>query len=188
MSSYSFPISSFTNGVSSHNLSHEVLDSLGFTFASFSLYNEDYTITFSQTLSPTEETTFNTIVANHNPATHTYTEYSQVNAIGTGQPCVQTNYKSIGKVFYNGKHINQLVNIKVVSYSSVAGSYSIRVYNLSSHNVIAEATFTNTSEQINDMGTLSNIPTSDNILDIQVKVSSQQVRAYVDTITFNYNK
>ena len=63
-----------------------------------------------------------------------------------------------------------ITSFKIISYINTGtGSYSVRVYNKTNSTVIAEKTFTNVTQTLNDMGTVANIPSAFAIIEVQFK-------------------
>lgn len=91
-------------------------------------------------------------------------------------------YRTAAKFIFNGTtELGTPVKIKVayqVQQSSKPGS--IRIYDYTNGNVIAEKTHLNsTSENIVDLGSLSNLPSSQAVFEVQMKTtsSSKWIRA-----------
>jgi len=89
------------------------------------------------------------------------------------------------------ENINTISNISVLSYmDNKADSYDVRVYDITNDNIIAEKNFTNTSMEINDLGTLSNLPTNDAIFEVQVKINASKLswsKAYIKEVNVFYS-
>lgn len=81
-----------------------------------------------------------------------------------------TSYTKILELSVPGENSNALLGIKVISYKDGSvDSYDVRALNVSTSQVIAEANFTNNTPRINDLGSLSNLPASEGIIEILIK-------------------
>lgn len=81
-----------------------------------------------------------------------------------------TTYTKILELSVPGESNNALQNIKVISYKDGSvDSYDVRALNIETSQVVAEANFTNVVPQINDLGTLSNLPANEGIIEILIK-------------------
>ena len=79
-----------------------------------------------------------------------------------------TTYSTVGSFSFDSEVI--IKSIKIVSrMESGITSYDLRIFDTTNSKTLAEVNFANTSDQINDMGTLSNIPVVDAIFEIQAK-------------------
>lgn len=93
------------------------------------------------------------------------------------------SYKKIGSFIYAGSVYSGINAIRVLSYCQGMDDYDIRVFDVSNNNVIAEGNFTNTTIQINDMGEIDNIPSTDAIFEVQVKGDRGNRWIYIDSMT-----
>src|SRR3989304_9325209 len=126
-------------------------------------------IIFSSALSGAEETQLNSLISSYS-----YQQMFETKNIVTVNPKVESvntdSYRRIMVYIYPGNVYNTINNIKVVSYmDSGITSYDIQIRNATNGTTIVTKNLTNTAEQINDLGTLSNIPNSEARLEISVK-------------------
>jgi len=86
----------------------------------------------------------------------------------------KTSYYTVDQVNYNGARFDEIFEIKVISRCTKnSTTYGVRVYDVNAQEVIAERTdLTNQQTQINELGTIQYQPSTDTILDIQIKVIS----------------
>lgn len=79
-----------------------------------------------------------------------------------------TSYTEIGSFIFRGTNAaGTPTAIKSVSYSEGTDSYSIQIYDVTNSKIIAEQTgITGLTPQIEDLGTLSNLPTGEAIFKI----------------------
>ena len=70
-----------------------------------------------------------------------------------------------------------------------ATSYDVRVYDQTNDEVLAEDNFTNTTIALHDMGTLSNVPSNDSLINIQINRNGGLLNnaAFLNTVIFNFN-
>ncbi len=79
-----------------------------------------------------------------------------------------TVYATVGSFAFDAG--TTIKSIKIVSrMESSITSFDLRLFDATNSQTLAEANFTNTTDQINDLGTLSNIPVADAIFEIQAK-------------------
>jgi hypothetical protein len=80
------------------------------------------------------------------------------------------SYTSILELSVPGESTSNLQSIKVISYKdSSVTSYDVRAIDSTTSNIIAEANFSNNIPSINDLGTLSNLPANETIIEILIK-------------------
>lgn len=187
MSSYTFNIEqSFSNGgVEQDKLFKEIRNSL-YKPSNILLIGDDIIISFTQTLTNGEETILNNIISNHSPIPEIIGKNVQIFSVKTGS-FSNTIYQSISLFNFPGSSINDLTHIKVVSYVNILSNYSIRIYDITNNKVIVETTLNNINETLNNLGTLSNIPFIDTLMDVQIKVENPLSRAYLKSIIIYYN-
>ena len=99
-----------------------------------------------------------------------------------------SSYLRYGVYGYSGTNLTlSFKKISIVAYmDNTVTDYSVRIFNMTNSNIIAEATFTNTTEQILDMGSLSNIPSNPSILEIHLKRNggNNNSKAYATQVIF----
>ena len=150
-------------------------------------------IYFDVSLSAEEEAELNTIVANSPdsnlpmPTGDTVEKNLIVNGIARS-----TSYQTISRFIYMGKNnVGEIKEIKIVSYMDEGiTSYNVRIVDKNNQsNIIAEITgLSNTEDDIVDMGSINNIPSSESRFEIQVKKMGGVAKdsIYVDSISFIY--
>ena len=95
-----------------------------------------------------------------------------------------TTYTSMCRFIFRGTNNYSLpTNIKVVTWVSSAAYHSnVRLYDITNSQIIAtSANITSTSNTIVDLGTISNVPTTDAILEFQIITSSTSCTAYMSS-------
>jgi hypothetical protein len=103
-----------------------------------------------------------------------------------------TSFTAIGQFVFTGAVVDFVASIEVVaSGTPVSGinptSYDIRLVRIDTNAVIAQANFTNInySWAINDMGSVSNIPSGDAIIELQAKRNGANGGVSIKSIIFN---
>jgi hypothetical protein len=97
-----------------------------------------------------------------------------------------TVYKKIGVYLYIGSIYKNISKICAIAYTDKASSYSIRVYDVTNKKVICEGTFSNITSDLQNLGTITNLPKTKSIFEIQSKTndkSSTTVFCELITIT-----
>lgn len=103
-----------------------------------------------------------------------------------------TVYNVIMNLTVPGETTDQIQGIKILSkMDNSLTSYDVRVYDTINGLTIAEKNFTNTGFAINDMGTLSNLPASESIFEVQVRRnggSGSSKSVYLKECTLDFKK
>jgi hypothetical protein len=179
----------FPNGIIAGQLFIEIEKDTNITKTLINVQDEvgdNVKITFANSLTTGEETTLNTLVSNHIP--YNSTSFFKINS--TNKTFIKTTSYNVAlshTIF--GENSFSIKSIKVLSRISTDGaSYSVRIYDATNKNVIAENTFSNTSLIINDMGTLNNLPSSESIIEVQAKRIGGKTnsRVYIPECTIEY--
>ena len=133
---------------------------------------EDITLTFASALTSPEETLLDTLVLNHTPDVSLGSIVQLLN-FGMGELIPKDNWVKLGSTTFLGtRKASPLQNIEVTGYMSGSiTDYSIRVIDTSNANVVASATFTNTTSETNVLGTISNLSKTRQHFDILYKTS-----------------
>lgn len=100
-----------------------------------------------------------------------------------------TTYERIISLTVPGENVNPITAIKVLSSKDGnVTNYDVRVQT-DLGVTIAEANFNNSNTQINDLGTLSNLPLTETLLEIQAKRNggNNNSGVYIFEVTINYN-
>lgn len=103
-----------------------------------------------------------------------------------------SSYEAAIEMTLPGGNLLTITKIYVLSYmTSNINSYDVQIYDLTNDMIIASKNFTNTSTQKNDMGTLSNLPLNESIVEIQVKINysgnNNNKYAYVKEVILEYD-
>ena len=95
-----------------------------------------------------------------------------VNTLYINRNSSSASYATIGEFIYSGTSVEGAISAfyATLSVDSGATSYEARIYDVTNAQVIAEMTGqTNTTQQIKDYGTVSNLPSGQALFQIQVK-------------------
>lgn len=132
-------------------------------------------ICFDSSLSAGEETTLNSIIQN-------YEHVPKIRYNGTialrpeDSKFKNTDYSVQDSCIYGGSEtMGSIHKISGIGYMESNGlNYSIKIYDKTNNNVIAEKTFTNTTSNIITFDTISNVPTDESILELHLKTGSKK--------------
>lgn len=171
-SSYQYSITTdFGGSVSTSQLQTKIAGESGITptIQRIDTIGDNVYIIFDSDLSGGEETTLDTLVSNHTIIKPKETYFS---VFPESRQITNSTYNTIGNFNYLGSNkigtINYITAISKKHKNTT--SYDIRIVNQSNGEVIAEKTgLSNDDYQEVDLGTISNIPTSQTICEIQVK-------------------
>jgi len=138
---------------------------------SISTSGDNIDLVFDIALTGGENTTLTTLIGNHVPLALLTPHSVAINETSTPDTTFDVVYTHIfeGSDFISGGSVSKL---QVVSrMDSGLTNYSVRIIDTTNANVIASGTFTNTSDSINNLGTVSNISINQAIWEIQMKVT-----------------
>ena len=71
--------------------------------------------------------------------------------------------------------------------SSNSGSYDVQIFDKTNKQVLLTKNLTNNTEDIMDLGVLSNLSTSPIQLEISVKRNGSNATVYIESVTIVYN-
>lgn len=95
-------------------------------------------------------------------------------------------YKKIGVYLFIGSIYKNISKISAIAYTDKASSYSIRVYDVTNKKVICEGTFSNLTSDLQNLGTISNLPKTKSIFEIQSKTNDKSsTTAFCELITIS---
>lgn len=90
-----------------------------------------------------------------------------------------TSYAAILSITILGENVSAVSSIKVLSkLDGNATSYDIRVYDVTNNNVIGTVNATNANTSIVNIGTLSNLPATEAIFEIQARKNGGNNNSY----------
>ena len=152
-------------------------------------FKDKVKIKFNKALSSSEKITLDGLVSDHTSDTSApKNQFFTIDPKKDGTN--NSSYSKIGSFKYNGSdkigHINY---IDVISYMQNGGeSYSVRIFDKTNGNVICEKTgLTNTTEEIIDLGDISNVPINESIFELQARHDTKLKKmAYIDSINIYY--
>ena len=160
--------SDFPDGLDSSKLEIQIRDSsITINLVGISSCEDVVDITFESSLDPGDKTILDGIVAAHEPDPPSAREYVKLSVNGT---CSQTEYELLYVFAINDKYPITINDIGITSkMTGDISSYDVRVYDVTNDNIIASANFTNTDFELQSLGTISNAPTTEELLEIHVK-------------------
>ena len=125
---------------------------------------------FDAALSGGEVTTLAGLIAAHTSDASEVFEKTQ-SVIPVREDFSNSNYERIGTYIYDGSASGLTIRkiLAVAHLDSGVTSYSIRIFDFTNNNTVAEATGSSVNEAIIDLGTISNVPAGRSIFEIQVK-------------------
>jgi len=140
-------------------------------------------IFFATNISAPEKIILDLLVASHVPI-FTPSTRNSLNIVPRKNNFNKTNFKRLATNVFLG---TSYASAKCVSYmNNISTSYSIRILDKNNHEVLGEATFTNTTESIQDIGVLTNLPSDTTQLEISGKVTGGG-KAYLESVIICYN-
>lgn len=175
------------NQIQLHN---EIYGSVGPTLLGIEITGDSVDIRFDSALSGGEETTLNGLLSAH--IADNSKPKIQFYSINPKKESIKTNsYSIVSRFKYTGSDIIGTIDyIDIISKKdSGITSYSVRVVDITNNLVIAEKTgMTNTTEDIQDLGTISNVPTDQAVFELQAKKigGSGNTSVYIDAINIYY--
>lgn len=152
--------------------------------------SDDVDIIFVSSLSSGEEAILDNIVSNY--IIDNSKPYNNFLTLTPNKTKITSNssYSNIYTFKYGGSIKTGLIDyIEIISYTdSNTDSYDIRVVDQNSAIVLASANFTNNKPEICDLGTISNIPEHETILEIQGKQNGEKKKnIYIESINVYYD-
>lgn len=141
-------------------------------------------IVFDGTLSGSEQSTLDSIISSHVPPRERGAKVMNISA--RKEEVKSSTYQVIGKFVCSYIDITHASVIS--SMDRGIDSYSVRLYDATHNAVICEKTFTNTEEELNDMGELSDIAPGEAKLELQAKKNKGKgnLSVYIDGLTLWY--
>lgn len=187
---YSISNPSHFNGTTPQlsQLETEIANSSIATSVSYSMRDGDVVdIIFVSTISGADKTTLDGLVSSHTP-----TISPQYTPIGTIVPrnteFSNSSYMRIGTFVYPGtKHVDDITKVSAISYKdSGVTSYSIRIFDNTNSTNICSGTFTNNTESVTSLTTMSNMPAENAIFEAHIKTigGTGNQKMHIDSITF----
>lgn len=183
MSTYTYSLASDFGGSLKLGQFHDEVNAEGTispSLTSVTLVGDVVSVTFNSALSGAEETTLDGLVSAHTP---TNIGSQTINLAVETDDITDTTYHTVMVFNYLGSDSQTPTHIKVVSEMDDGGtSYDIRIMDVTNNNAVCTSNFTNTLAQVNDLGTLSNLPTNAAIFEVQIKVNGSttaNVREFV---------
>lgn len=98
-----------------------------------------------------------------------------------------TIYQTITDFVYNGTNTEKTINRISLCCNSDTGlnSYTFRLYDITNNKTLAEQTFNNTNKEVKYIYDFVNIPTTQSILEFQVKIDKSNTNSAVNIRSIN---
>lgn len=143
-------------------------------FAGLIQNGNNITCLFSAQLSAPDEATLSNLIATFVPDTNADPCGDKFADILINKTVSSLVYTTCGAFYFPGSSSGiSISDIKLMSYLTAGTSYFVRVIDYTNNKIVVpETTFTNTTYQYNDLGTLQNLPRKKALMEIQVKASS----------------
>lgn len=181
MSSYIYARSSIADDANYAQLHQEILEQIvspvltGIT----DIDAENVRFDFDSSLSGGQITTLDNIISEYTPIIPEDVPEKFAD-VYINKTISSSAYSVCGSFFFPGTLSGGSISkIKVLSNLTNGSIFYIKIYDKNNKKVIAETSFTNTNSAYNDVGTLSNLPFSSTIIEIQAKSPSSS-KAYID--------
>lgn len=178
--SYTFSLSSNFNGnLFAHQLYTNIDNSVSITknIVGIDTNGDNVIITFDQELSGSEVTTLNNLVSSY---TYVPLNRYRIDNMNPSYSVIGLTFTNINTSFYfDIENMTEILCVKVLG-NITSNSYQVRLYDITNSKLMATGTFTNTTPVMNNLGTISNIPTTSSLLEVHVKSSS-----LLSTVTIN---
>ncbi len=144
-------------------------------------------IEFDSSLNAGQQTTLNGLVSSHIPSTIPKILLTET-ILPKKDTYSNTSYTRAASYIYNPT-INTLYCVKVLSYMDTGiTSYDLQLFDKTHGNIIVTKNSTNTDEELVDVGTLTNMPTVESILELNVKRTGgkKNNNVYLESIGFYF--
>jgi hypothetical protein len=101
-------------------------------------------------------------------------------SVASTNSTTNSTYTKISEISVPGQTTNPITSITVIAYmDNGVTSYDVRAVAASTGLVVATGTFTNTTPQIQNLGTLSNLPPLEGILEFHIRKNGGNSQKYV---------
>lgn len=183
---YTYSLASdFGGSMSSSQLHREITDDVSITksLSAVSAYGDVVKIVFTSALSAGEITELETLIASHSVVpVASYT--SEMTLVLEKHRHRKSSYRKLGTCIYAGSlRVGPIKQVKCISsMDSKNTDYTVKILDATSNKTIVETTLTNTTETLNDLTPLANIPTEESLIYVLLKVTGKR-DAYIENVT-----
>ena len=185
---YSY-ITNFPSGWNQSQFHKEIKNNISITTTFHGVNKDDDVIKliFDSTPSAGEITILNNLVSSHVP--NNTPNYKLIQTLIPHIESVnESSYIKITSFTYQGTDNTEMIQ-KCRSLSSMdigMTNFSIRLFDATHDTVLGESTFTNTTTNINCIGSIANLPTNVSIIEVHVKTvgGSTTKKAHIDEISY----
>lgn len=183
MATYNYSLSSdFGNNINQNQFHQEVLGATGIspTFYGITTTGDNIDVLFESNLDTNEQLILDNLVTSHTPTyAKPFNNFFMV--VPSNAKISNSVFTKIASFKFDGSdNIGTIDYIQILSYKNTAiTSYDIRAIDRSNSNVLASANFSNNTLEINDLGTISNVPTDKTIIEIQCRQNGGSGNKYI---------
>lgn len=184
MTTYNYISNDFTNGVNKEKLINEIKKNIPINF-NLSVSGDKIKIVFDSSLTSLQISILNAVISNHNSNPDVIG--NKIMTLPISKKAHALTYFSLLQFEYPGSKINNLTHIKFVGNLEKGVSFTVRIYNITNHLELVSGTFTNTTENIIDLGSLNNIPYEDVILEVACRVPDNNSSGNIKLVNLYYD-
>lgn len=128
---------------------------------------------FENELSGNELTALTSIINNHNNNSIAYSTKTTINPFILYSKISVPTYMVFSSFIYDSSVYNTIPRITILAQMFGSGSYSVKIYDRTSNNVLQEIVSNNTEKAICYFDNLVNIPTSNSIIEVCAKTTAK---------------
>ena len=172
------------NSWNQYQLHTEIVKNNGITetLIGITANGDEIEIVFASALSSGEQTVLNMIITNHVPVNDKGTKILSYTLNGQ---VVTSSYKKILGFKYLGSVQYNITNVEIIGSLTSGSSYDVRIRDISNNKNVASITLTNTATNSYDMGSISNLPTTSAIFELQARATGLST-AQLDSLFIYY--
>lgn len=186
MSKFSFSVSSgFATLNNISVLNNSITNNISVPLQTINPYGDAIEIIFTDDLNDEQKVTLNNLVTSWDNNTHV--TYNQIVSIPIRTTDVNTTYKRYAAYSYLGSSVvGEIKKVTIMAYMDNLTNYCVRLYDATNSKIMVESVFTNKTEDIMDLGPITNIPQTKAIIEIHLKKSGGTVndRVHAEIIMF----
>ncbi len=160
-------------------------NSINPTLIGIDLTDDVVDINFDSELAVNEIIKLNVIIASHVPTPPVGKNVSNISIVN--QDIESTTYVTISSFNFPGTDLwTNVTNIKIIGFMEEDGtSYDVKIYDITNGKVICSKNLTNEDEDICDLGTVSNLPTTSSIFEVWCRTNGTTI-AHVKNVNIYY--
>jgi hypothetical protein len=179
----------FSGSIKESQFHQEIIDSsISTDLKGVHMRNDEIQIEFVSELTTQDQTELNNLISSHTPITVILR--SNFFTITPKTNTKSSSYSVVSSFVYPGsKNIGLIDYIEVITKVEKKGTtYNARIVERETGLVIAEKTNLNNEEyEAADLGTISNVPKEESLLELQIKRTGSSKKIFIDTIIIYYD-